>query len=207
MLAPAKRVSQPALPMYHSPESLPTMATDLKLLTADDLLRMPDDGCRYELIEGELRKMAPAGSQHGRVVLNVTTPLDRFVRDHDLGVVFAAETGFKLRTDPDTVRAPDVAFVTKARFADVGDVAGYWPGAPDLAIEVLSPGDRFSEVEEKVFDWLDAGTRLVIVLDPRKRTGSAYRSRSSIRVHTDAETLDAGDVVPGWMFPVAQAFD
>lgn len=183
------------------------MVTEVKLLTADDLLRMPDDGFRYELIDGELCKMAPAGSQHGRVVLNVTTPLDRFVRENDLGVVFAAETGFKLRADPDTVRAPDAAFVTKQRFAQVGDVSGYWPGAPDLAIEVLSPGDRFSEVEEKVFDWLDAGTRLVIVLDPRKRTGTAYRSRASIRVHTDAETLDASEVVPGWRLRVAQAFD
>jgi Uma2 family endonuclease len=183
------------------------MVTEVQSLTADDLLRMPDDGFRYELIDGELRKMAPAGSQHGRVVLKVTIPLGEFVDRNDLGVVFAAETGFKLRTDPDTVRAPDVAFVTKRRFAEVGDVPGYWPGAPDLAIEVLSPGDRFSEVEEKVFDWLDAGTRLVIVLDPRKRTGTAYRSRSSIRVHTDAETLDASDVVPGWTFEVARAFD
>jgi Uma2 family endonuclease len=183
------------------------MVTEVQLLTADDLLRMPDDGFRYELIDGELRKMAPTGSRHGRVVLNVTTPLDQFVRENDLGVVFAAETGFKLRADPDTVRAPDVAFVTKQHFAQVGDVTGYWPGAPDLAIEVLSPGDRFSEVEEKVFDWLDAGTRLVIVLDPRKRTGTAYRSRSNIRVYTDTETLDASDVVPRWTFAVALAFD
>jgi Uma2 family endonuclease len=183
------------------------VVTELQLLTADDLLRMPDDGFRYELVDGELRKMAPAGSQHGRVILNVTTPLDQHVRRNDLGVVFAAETGFTLRTGPDTVRAPDVAFVSKQRFAQVGDVPGYWPGAPDLAIEVLSPGDRFSEVEEKVFDWLSAGTRLVIVLDPRKRTGTAYRSRSSIRVYTDSETLDASDVVPGWTFPIAQAFD
>lgn len=183
------------------------MVTELKLLTADDLLRMPDDDFRYELIDGELCTMAPAGSQHGRVVLNVTTPLHRFVRENDLGVVFAAETGFKLRADPDTVRAPDAAFVAKQRFAQVGDVSGYWPGAPDLAIEVLSPGDRFSEVEEKIFDWLDAGTRLVIVLDPRKRTATAYRSRASIRVHTDAEMLDASDVVPGWLLRVAEAFD
>jgi Uma2 family endonuclease len=183
------------------------MVTEVQLLTADDLLQMPDDGFRYELIDGELRKMAPAGSEHGRVVLKVTIPLGQFVEANDLGVVFAAETGFRLRADPDTVRAPDLAFVAKQRFEQVGNVPGYWPGAPDLAIEVLSPGDRFSEVEEKVFDWLDAGTRLVIVLDPRKRTATAYRSRASIRVYTDTETLDAGDVVPGWTFPVARAFD
>jgi Uma2 family endonuclease len=184
-----------------------TMVTEVQLLTADDLLQMPDDGFRYELIDGELRKMAPAGSEHGRVVLKVTIPLGQFVEANDLGVVFAAETGFRLRANPDTVRAPDAAFVTKERSERAGKVTGYWPGAPDLAIEVLSPGDRFSEVEEKVFDWLDAGTRLVIVVDPRKRTATAYRSRASIRVYTDTETLDAGDVVPGWTFPVARAFD
>jgi Uma2 family endonuclease len=139
--------------------------------------------------------------------MNVTGPLARFVRDTDLGVVFGAATGFKLRSNPDTVRAPDAAFVSKERYARVGDVPSYWPGAPDLAIEVLSPSDNYAEVEEKVFDWLDAGARLVIVFNPRKRSATAYRSRSSIRVHTDSETLDASDVVPGWMFKVSQAFD
>jgi Uma2 family endonuclease len=177
------------------------------LTTADALLAMPDDGFRYELIAGELKKMAPAGSQHGRVAINVAWPLARHVRDNDLGVVFAAETGFKVRSNPDTVRAPDAAFISKDRYTRVGDVPGYWPGAPDLAIEVLSPGDNYVEVEEKVFDWLDAGARLVIVFNPRKRTATAYRSRSSIRVHTDSETLDASDVVPGWLFKVSQAFD
>ena len=136
-----------------------------QLLTADELLRWPDDGQRYELIDGKLKQLASAGSQHGRVVLNVTTPFDQFVRSNSLGVVFAAETGFRLRSNPDTVRAPDVAFVSQERYALVGDVPGYWPGAPDLAIEVVSPSDNYAEVEEKVFDWLDAGTRLVIVFD------------------------------------------
>lgn len=183
------------------------MVTTVQLLTADDLLAMPDDGIRYELIDGELRKAAPAGSQHGRITHKIEIDLGRHVEANDLGVVFAAETGFRLRTDPDTVRAPDVAFVAKRRYAQVGDMPGYWPGAPDLAIEVLSPGDNYAEVEEKVFDWLDAGCRLVIVLNPRQRTATAYRSRASIRVHTDSETLDAGDAVPGWSFAVARAFD
>jgi Uma2 family endonuclease len=183
------------------------MASAIQLLTAEDLLRLPDDGCRYELVDGEVRKMAPAGSQHGRIAVNITLQLAGFVRANDLGVVFAAETGFKLRSDPDTVRAPDAAFVTKARYARTGDVLGYWPGAPDLAIEVLSPNDNFSEVEEKVFEWLDAGARLVVLFDPRKRTATAYRSRTNIRVYTADETLDASDVVAGWLFEVARAFD
>jgi len=183
------------------------MVSAVQRLTADELIKMPDDGFRYELIDGQVRKMAPAGSQHGRVALNVTTPLDQFVRANNLGVVFAAETGFKLRSNPDTVRAPDVAFVTKERFEQVGDVTGYWPGAPDLAIEVLSPNDNYSEVEEKVFDWLDAGAHLVIVVNPRKRTATAYRSRSSILVYTENDELDASDVVPGWTFKVSSAFE
>jgi Uma2 family endonuclease len=182
------------------------MVITAQSLTADDLLAMPDDGFRYELVDGELRKMAPAGSQHGRVTHKIEIDLGRHVEANDLGVVFAAETGFRLRSAPDTVRAPDVAFVAKKRYEQVGDLPGYWPGAPDLAIEVLSPGDNYAEIEEKVFDWLDAGCRLVIVLNPRKRTATAYRSRASIRVYTDAETLDAGDAVSGWTFPVARAF-
>jgi Uma2 family endonuclease len=183
------------------------MATAVQLVTADELIRMPDDGFRYELVEGEVRKMAPAGSQHGKVAVNVTLDLGLHVKANDLGVVFAAETGFKLRSNPDAVRAPDVAFVTKQRCEQVGEVTGYWPGAPDVAIEVLSPNDNYSEVEEKVFDWLDAGTRLVIVFDPRKRTATAYRSRSNIRLYTENEELDASDVVRGWLFKASRAFD
>lgn len=183
------------------------MAATVQLLTADELLAMPDDGFRYELVDGELRKMALAGSQHGRVTYKVSSQLGRHVEANDLGVVFAAETGFRLRSNPDTVRAPDVAFVSKQRFEQIGDTPGYWPGAPDLAIEVLSPGDNYAEVEEKVFDWLDAGGRLVPVFNPHKRTATAYRSRASIRVYTEDETLDASDAVPGWSVPVARVFD
>ena len=183
------------------------MVTAIQLVTADDLFKRPDDGLRYEIIEGELRSMAPAGSQHGRVAMNVAIDLGEHVKTNRLGVVFAAETGFKIRTNPDTVRAPDIAFVTTLRADAIGDPPGYWPGAPDLAIEVLSPGDNYSEVEEKVFDWLDAGARLVIVFNPRNKTATAYRSRTSIQVHTTTEKIDASDVVSGWIFQVSRAFD
>ena len=180
--------------------------TETRPHTADDLLETPDDGFRYELVRGELAKMAPADAQHGKVAINAALDLIAFVRAKDLGAGFAAGTGFKIASNPDTVRAPDVAFVAKARVDAVGDVTGYWPGAPDLAIEVLSPSDRFSDVEEKVFEWLDAGTKLVLVVNPRTRTVTAYRSRSSIRVYAENETLDASDVVPGWVLTVARVF-
>jgi Uma2 family endonuclease len=175
-------------------------------MTAEDLLRMPDDGYRYELVRGELRKMAAAGHRHGRVAINVTTPLDQHVRAHNLGIVYAAETGFKLASNPDTVRAPDVAFVRRARVEAVSDIEGYWPGAPDLAVQVVSPSDIYSEVVEKILEWLDAGTRMIIVVNPRKRSVTVYRSRSEIVVLGENDVLDGGDVVPGWSMPVRDVF-
>jgi Uma2 family endonuclease len=182
------------------------MSTASQTFTAEDLLRMPDDGFRYELVRGELRKMAPAGHQHGRIAINLTTPLDQYVRAHNLGVVYAAETGFKLASNPDTVRAPDVAFIQRARVEEVGDVEGYWPGAPDLVVEVISPSDTYSEVEEKILEWLEAGVRLVIVANPRKRVITVYRSLTDITVLTEHDALSGGDVVPGWTMPVRDVF-
>jgi len=167
---------------------------------------MPDDGFRYELVEGNLREMAPAGHQHGRIAINVSTPLAQHVKANNLGVVYAAETGFKLASNPDTVRAPDVAFVRRERVESVGDSEGFWPGAPDLAVEVVSPGDRYTDVEEKVFDWLDAGARLVIVANPRKRLVTVYRSLTDVVVLTEADVLDGGDVVPGFAMSVKDIF-
>jgi Uma2 family endonuclease len=182
------------------------MATVNQLVTAEELLRMPDDGYRYELVRGELRKKAPAGYLHGRVAINMTTPLDRHVRAHSLGVVCAAETGFKLASNPDVVRAPDVAFIRRERVEEVSDTEGYWPGAPDLAVEVISPNDTYADVQEKVFDWLEAGTRMVILVIPRKRAVTVYRSLTVMMMLTEHDTLDGGDVVPGWKIPVRELF-
>lgn len=175
-------------------------------ITADELLLMPEDGVRRELVEGEVLEMVPAGNVHGRVILNVTTPLDRFVRENHLGLMFAAATGFKIASNPDTVRAPDAAFVSRERVEEVGEVEGYWPGAPDLAVEVISPNDSYAGVEEKAASWLAAGTRAVVVVEPRTRTVSVRSSRTEIRVLADGEVLDVGEVVPGWTLPVAEIF-
>ena len=180
--------------------------TTTDLITADELLQMKDDGFRYELVRGELVKMSPAGHQHGRIALNFTTPLDQFVRANKLGAVYAAETGFKLAEDPDVVRAPDAAFIRRERVEEVGQTEGFWPGAPDLAAEVVSPGDTYAEVEDKIADWLDAGTRLVVVVNPSTQTVALYRSRSDIRVLTTDDVLDGGEVVPNWTLPVRDIF-
>ena len=183
-----------------------TTATRTRLMTATDLLDMPDDGWRYELIRGELIQMSPAGNRHGKFAMRVSTPLDNHVDDNDLGEVYAAETGYFLSFDPDTVRAPDVSFISRERLDAIGETDGYWPAAPDLAVEVISPNDRYSEVEAKVRDWLDAGTRMVIVVNPRTRTVRVYRSPSDVVDLTVDDVIDGADVVPGWRLPVSRIF-
>lgn len=182
------------------------MPTAAKKITAEDLLRMPDEGFRYELVKGELRKMAPAGKRHGVLAIRVTGPLWQHVQAHQLGEVCAAETGFLLASNPDTVRAPDVAFISRQRLEEVGEVEGYWPGPPDLAVGVVSPNDTYTEVQDKVFQWLDAGTRMVVVVNPRQQTVAVYRSRTDIAILTKNDTLDGKDVVPGWTLPIADLF-
>ena len=183
------------------------MSTTIQTMTATELSQMPDDGFRCELVRGELRKMAPASFDHGRYAANVACTLIPHVRANELGVVCIADTGFLISSNPDTVRAPDVAFVSQARVDQIGKVRSFFPGPPDLAVEVISPGDTYSEVQEKVFDWLEAGTRMVVVVDPRKRAVTVYRSLTEITVLTENEILDGGDVVPGWSMPVRNIFE
>jgi Uma2 family endonuclease len=180
--------------------------TGSEAVTAEQLLQMPSDGFRYELVRGELRKMTPGGSEHGYIASEVLAELRNHVKANRLGRTFAAETGFRLASDLDTVRAADAAFVRQERAEEVGRTRAYWPGAPDLAVEVISPGDTYSEVGEKVLEWLDAGTRMVIVFDPCKRTATVYRSRDEIRVLAEDDVLDGVDVVPGWRLRVGEIF-
>jgi Uma2 family endonuclease len=175
-------------------------------VTADQLLEMPDDGLRRELVRGEVRVMTPAGSQHGRLAAQIVARLSAHVAEHGLGTVYAAETGFKLSSDPDTVRAPDAAFVARERVEAVGDIVEYWPGAPDLAVEVLSPSDRYYDVEEKVLEWLEAGCHMVIVINPRRRAATIYRSQTDVQLLTGNDAIDGGDVVPGWRLPLRELF-
>lgn len=182
------------------------MLVEQKQVTAEELLEMPEKDVRRELVRGEVRTMAPAGNVHGKIALSLAARLYNHVSDNNLGIAFAAETGFKIESDPDTVRAPDVAFVRRERVEEVGEVEGFWPGAPDLAVEVVSTNDSYAYVEEKVADWLNAGTRMVVVVNPLNKTVAVHRSRSDIVILGDDDTLDGGEVVPGWSLPVRDVF-
>src|SRR5581483_8495202 len=169
-------------------------------ISADDLWHIPDDGMRRELVRGELRVMTPAGFQHGRVTATLGILLGVHVRETASGVTLGAETGFIIGRDPDTVRAPDAAYVSNERAAAVGSTPKFWPAAPDFAAEVVSPDDSFREVEEKALDWLAAGTIAVLVVDPARRTATVYRGSGDARVHREDGTLDRSDAVPAWRF-------
>ena len=175
--------------------------------TAGELLGLPDDGKRHELVEGELKEMAPAGARHGKAAAKLTILLGQHVEAQQLGVVLAAETGFLISRNPDTVRAPDVSFVAQERVPPDGPPEGYWELAPDLAIEVVSPNDTAAGVQSKVQMWLESGVRLVWVVYPDTRSVAAYESLKEISVSTTEDALSGGNVVPGFECKVAEIFD
>ncbi len=181
------------------------MTAVTKPFTAQQLWEMPQ-GERRELVRGELRTMAPRGVDHGAVVINLSLLLATHVKQHLLGVVVGAETGFRLRQNPDTVRGVDIGFVAATRLPSTGRPNEYWPGAPDLAVEVLSPGDTVQAVEEKVDDYLSAGCRLVWVVNPKRRTVTVHRPTRGPSILRNTDLLDGEDVVPGFSCSVAEAF-
>ena len=181
-------------------------ATETKLVTADELLRMPDDGFRYELVKGGLKRAPLNGEEHGAIAMELAYALHQHAKLNNLGIVYATGTGFKLETDPDTVRAPDAAFVSMERIQGAGRIEGYRSGVPDLAVEVLSPGNTKREMAEKVKEYFTAGARSVWVVNPKLKTVMVYRSLTDIITLTEKDTLEGGEVVPGFQIPVAEIF-
>lgn len=182
------------------------MTTSPQIVTADELLRLSSDGDRYELVRGELQMMSPTGNEHGVVTAALTIRLGAFVMEHALGTIIAAESGFHLEHDPDTVLAPDIAFVERQRFAAAGVSPKFWQGAPDLAVEVKSPGDRAGKLAAKAQSWLAYGVRQVWLVDPQNRTVTVYHQDGRVVALSEADVLEGGDVVPGFACPVRKIF-
>lgn len=174
-------------------------------MTAAELLNMPDDDLRHELIRGELRTMPPRGFKEGAAAVQVAASLGGYVRSNKLGSAFIA-TGFVLESDPDTVLAPAFAFVRRELEKPPSGSDSYITGPPNLAVEIVSSTDHITNMDEKIADWLDAGTPAVVLVDPRRRVVKVHRSMTEIVVLTEGDTLDVEDIVPGWQMPVGEIF-
>jgi len=173
------------------------------LMTADELLHLNLPDKRTELVKGVLVVREPAGYRHGEVAANIAAYIHNFSRSLKLGTVLGAGTGFKLTTNPDTVRAPDAAFIRRERVPDPAPL-GFPSFVPDLVVEVLSPDDRPGEVLRKVADWLNAGVRLVWVVDPVRRIARVYRADGSESSLAEGDGLDGEDVLPGFSCRLAE---
>jgi Uma2 family endonuclease len=184
-----------------------SIKSEPKLVTAVDLYNMPGHGGRNELVQGEIVPMSPASTMHGNIAMRLGAILWNYSDENDLGRVFAAETGFTLSRNPDTVRAPDVAFVAKERIPAAGvPETGFWAIAPDLVAEVVSPNDRMTEIQDKVTDYLAAGVRLVWVVDPKTATITVYQSLKQVKVLIAEDTLEGEDVLSGFQLPLKKLF-
>ena len=183
-----------------------TMPARARLVTAEEFARIPDDDQHYELVEGRVVRMSPPGFRHGLLATRIAALLSQHVDAHRLGAV-ATPAGFWIATDPDTVREPDVAFVRAERMPSTGIPDGFWPGPPDLAVEIRSPGDRAAMIGAKVRDYLERGVLIVWVVDPKKKTVTVHRGESQpVTLGMDDE-LDAGEVVPGLTCAVRRFFE
>jgi Uma2 family endonuclease len=176
------------------------------LMTAEQLLTLDLPNRSTELVRGRLVVREPPSTYHGRIQSTLNILVGSFVLEHRLGAVFGQDTGFKIASDPDTVRAPDLAFVHRDRVAQIGR-RGYAALAPDLAAEILSPDDRPGEVLRKVGEWLEAGVSLVWVIDPERRTAAVYRPDGSVTGVAAAGDLEGESVLPGFRCSLAKLFD
>ena len=181
-----------------------TMSTKT-LLTADYLWKMVADGSRYELSKGEIVPMSPVGIRHGQVVINLASQLRQYIKEKRLGIV-GTEVGFKLTRDPDTVRAPDIAFMARSRFPEDQIPEKFADFHPDLAVEVLSPEDTASELLRKIEEYFSAGVPLVWVIDPATQTVTVYRALQDVKIISGDAELDGDEVLPGFRMKVAEIF-
>ena len=180
------------------------MEAPVKAWTEEALMALPKDGFKRELLNGEI-VMSPAGSEHGIIAVAICAELRAHVRRRKLGAVFDSSTGFRLTRDD--VLSPDAAFVTYPRLSVLArNPRGFFPGAPDLVVEVLSPTDSLTSISEKMASYFAHGTRLAWVINPVERNAHVYRSSEAGRLLRVADALDGEDVLPGFRLPLAELF-
>lgn len=180
-------------------------AGQARLVTADELLRMPEVSVRYELVRGVVRERPLHGIRTGALTADLLVDLARHVEGHRLGSVYAP-VGFKLASHPDTVRAPSVAFLRRERADAVAHSDDYIPGAPDVAVEAVSVADAPGEMDERVNDYLAAGCRMMLVINAELRTVGVYRPGAEPLDLAEDDAIEGGDVVPGWTLPLRDLF-
>jgi Uma2 family endonuclease len=183
------------------------MSKITRLVTAEELERMPDDPVnRFELVEGRLVRMSPVSFDHGRIVVRLLVLLQRYLDDAPVGVV-VADVGFKLASNPDTVRGPDIAFLRSDRLPSRG-TRGFLKEPPDAVFEVLSPGDRPSEIRRKTAEYLEKGVPIVVVIDPEESTITMSRPAApSITLRSGNDLLDLSEVIPGFRCHLREIFE
>lgn len=175
-------------------------------MTIEEYEALEQDEPGYELVEGELKRTPPAGGQSSSMAVGIAAHLWNFVTPRQLGMVFGADGGFVLRRDPDTLLVPDVAFVRTDRLPPESEQERFWRLAPDLVVEVISPSDRVRDVVAKVQRYLDAGVRLVWVVEPRRHSVTVYPANGDSHVLLPGDVLGGGDVLPDFRLPVADVF-
>ncbi len=186
--------------------SVEPVATVNSSLTVEEFERLPEESMyRMELVQGRLIREPRPGAAHGCLTAELVARLHAHVRERRLGRV-ATETGFLLTDDPPTVRGPDVAYVAAERISAQGVPTGFWQFAPDIAVEVVSPSNSASEIQQKVLEYLAAGSHLVWVVDAGSRSVTVYRDRNEIRVLTEGDVLDGADVLPDFRLELADLF-
>lgn len=182
------------------------MVTTTRRITLDELERGGGPEGLWEVIDGEIVEMPPGGGRHGRIEMKIGFLLGLHVYPNNLGFIYGPDTGFVVKTDPLTLRVPDVGFVRTERLPLNFDDGGFLRVAPDLVVEVISPADRLRDVQAKAAVWLDAGATLVWLVDPVAQTVSVYRPDGSPQLHTSEQALDAGDILPGLMLSIRDFF-
>jgi Uma2 family endonuclease len=173
--------------------------------TEEDLLRMPNDGPNYELVDGRIRGAPPGGGRHARVCVRLVVRLGAFVEDRHLGYVFGCRTGFRLPGG--NVRVPDACFVALGHFPNEELPEGFGDEVPELAVEVLGPGDGARDILDKLGEYLDAGVQLVWVIDPKRRAAAVYKSPTNVRRLGPEDSLDGEDALPGFRCRLADVID